>query len=109
MRLSQIKNKRVDIAIDFMGEVLNVTYDPTFLTPTVEDEIDAAQSSEQMSKIIKGMVTKWDLVDDEGNMIPLTEDSLKTVPTIILAHVMTKVSEDVPRVVRAEGKASAGG
>jgi hypothetical protein len=106
MRLSDIQKKRVSLAIDFMDEVLNVTYDPSFLTPEREQEIDSATDSEQMSKLIAGLVTSWDLVDDEGTAIPLNEDDLLTIPTIILATVLNKVSEDIPNQVRAEGKAS---
>jgi hypothetical protein len=106
MKLSEIKSQRCDLAIDVMGGVLNVTYDPTYITPEVEDAIADATDSEQMIDLVVGMVKEWDLIGDDDKPVPLEADSLKTLPTIILGHVLSKVAEDAPNVVRAEGKRS---
>jgi len=107
MKLSEIRNKRVELAIDVMGGVLNVVYDPTYVTPEVEDEIASATDSEQMIAIVQGMVKEWDLVNDDDSPVALDTESLRGLPTIILGHVLSKCAEHAPTVVRAEGKASA--
>lgn len=107
MKLSQLRDRRVPLAIDVLGDVLNVVYNPSYITPEVEQEIADANSSEQMSRLLSGMLVEWDLVDDATNTPVGTDaETLRKLPTIILAHILGKVSEATVESVRAEGKES---
>jgi hypothetical protein len=107
MRISQLRNKRVPLAIDLFDDVLNVVYDPTYLTPEVEDAIEASTTSEEMASILSGMLVEWDLLNDDESPFELTPEKLKTLPTVVLAMVVNKVAEHTQVVVRGQGKVSA--
>jgi hypothetical protein len=98
----------VELAIQLFDDVLNVTYDPTYLTPEIEDAIEAATTSEEMALIISKMVVAWDLLNDDGTPFELTTETIKTLPTIVLAMVVNKVAEHTQLVVKGQGKVSGG-
>ena len=109
MRLSQIRDQRVDLAIDVMGDVLNVVYNPTYVTPEIEDELTSVDDSHQMAQLLSGMIVEWDLLEDDTEKpVATDEKTLRTLPTIVLALVVGKIAEHTGETVRAEGKASRG-
>jgi len=107
MQLSQLRNKRVDLAIDIAGDTLNVVYDPNFITPEVEDEIRSATTSDEMCVLLSGMLVEWDLIDDEtGEPVPLEVDAMRVLPSVFLAKVLVEINTDTPDEVAEQGKAS---
>lgn len=107
MKLSEITDKRVDCAIAFGQETLNVVYNPAFLTPAREQQMADETESQQVAELIVGTVLEWDLTDDDGTPIPLTIEAVKDLPVILLGRIFSAIGDHVQQTVRAEGKASA--
>jgi hypothetical protein len=105
-----------EISIIFEGDepvedrTLNLTVNPGKLTPAQEAAIRAADdnATEPLVDLILDIVEKWDLLSDEGEVIPLTKDSLMNQPIIVLGMVLNGVSEELQKQAQEQGKASAG-
>lgn len=106
MKLTQIDKTR-DVAIDFGdGDVLNVTYNASKLTPRLESELSGASDSEQMVDILLLLVTAWDLEDGEpSETVPLDKETLSGLPLLVLATAVRAIAQDIGAAVRTEGKA----
>jgi len=98
MRLSRMKQTNAKLEIDFGGgDVLHVEYDPQAYTAAREEELaplmSQARPGKWLVKTVEATILRWDLEDDEGNVIPLTEEGLAGVPTSVLTEVYKAVQE----------------
>lgn len=89
--------KTLDVV--FGAETVKVTYRPQYLTPKFEAQLkdlnDEDKTTEAFLSLFTSLVHAWDLTDDEsGQVIPITNDALWTVPYEIMGDIITKVQED---------------
>lgn len=109
MKASSLAKTR-EVHLDF-GEDgdLNLTIDPGALTPATQMKL-AAAGEEDVSvfcEFLPKVIRKWDLTDDAGNIIPLTEVGIADVPFIALGEIFSKMTEALQKDIGEEGKASA--
>lgn len=96
-------NQKVEIP--YGKDTLNVWYDPRFYTYEQEEKLNAVIEEERGSGTSKGakmsitrflgLVKTWDLVDEKGKPVPLTEDGLRRVPRLALDEIYLKVLADL--------------
>lgn len=110
MKLSQLKAQPVPAVYMKDGEPLNLMVEADMLTPQFLDEMalldaavgktkgkgksDAAMSfSEQARRfsffvnVLSRVIAAWDLTEEDGKAIPVSVDSLRTLPLTILADL----------------------
>lgn len=102
MKLSNIVRNERPLAVEVEtvdGDgVINIVYKPSVITPASA----AASRDENPEKLFMVVVlaqllillSKWDLEDD-GQIIPITEDGLSGVPTLILVTIWEAIGEDI--------------
>lgn len=102
MKISEALGERVDLAVAFPGgSVLNVVYTPSTYTVAELEELQSVErDATRVLASIRRLIVDWDLTDDSGAVIPLTEptegedDPLRHVPTSIFARIFRAVNED---------------
>lgn len=109
MRASALAKTR-EVHLDF-GEDgdLNLVIDPGALTPATQMKL-AAAGEEDVSvfcELLPKVIRKWDLTDDQGDVIALTPEAIAEVPFIALGEIFSKMTEAVGKEISNEGKASA--
>lgn len=124
MRISEALGGRLPLAVQFpSGAVLNIEY--TAASYTVA-ELEIIQKAERepvrIIEAVRRVVLSWDLMDDDGNVVPLTppkreptmsqgddgvwvevpgtdldvaaDDPLKHIPTPVFTQILRAVNED---------------
>lgn len=96
-------------AEDAADDTLNVTVNPGVLTPAKDAAIRASDDNDTgpIVDLLLDIVVEWDLVDDEGVVVPLTKPVLMDTPIIVLALTLNGISEELRKKAEAEGKISA--
>jgi len=107
MKLSQLKSQPVPAVYMKDGEPLNLMVEADMLTPQFLDEmsmLDAAVRGKGKAKaavsfseqarqfsffvnVLSRVIAAWDLTEENGKAIPVTVDSLRTLPLVILADL----------------------
>ena len=104
MKVSTLKKKvsRIYVTVPGEGEdpaeVVWVDYRPGELTLEVSDELKAAVASGFESDVAYVMMSRvlsdWDLQDDEGRPLGVTEQAIKSVPLTFIGLIMEAIQED---------------
>ncbi len=55
---------------------------------------DDATLKREIDRMVMGIVLKWDLLEDDGSMVPLTEESLWRVPAPFEGALLTAILQD---------------
>lgn len=90
------------VTVDWYGEAVECEVRPGRLTG---DLIFASQKAETewdgLSRQVIEVVKSWDILDEAGEQLPVTEDSVKVVPALFLGAVVKATVAEVQR----QGKA----
>jgi len=95
MKLSAYLGKTRRIQIDIDGEALNVEYRPNVVTPVFLDSLEGLSNRESVHKQVCQAVQTWDLLDDSGQPVPITEEILRTLPTQFTVKVLNSIVTDM--------------
>lgn len=112
MKLSSVLGKSREIAVDVDGETLHIEYDPSRYTAELEDQImNAGEKNRPVAAIagwVSGLLTGWDLTDDQGKAYPTDYETLCALPGKFLEKVWDAITDDMnPK--KAKGQTSRGG
>lgn len=90
--LSKLTNATDDLAIPLGddGDVLNVTYRTNAITPKYLARYENEKSVAGFVSAIKELVVSWDLLDDEGAVVPI-DDGLSELGIHILSALYEKI------------------
>jgi hypothetical protein len=106
MKASALAKVR-EVTLDF-GEDgdLNLVIDPGALTPAMQMKMAAAgeEDVETFCELLPKVIRKWDLLDEEGQIIPLTPAGIADVPYVALGAIFEKMTVAVQEEVKEEGK-----
>lgn len=95
--LKNLIEKSATVAIEFMDETLTVTYNPAMLTTRFYRTIEVMQKGKDNEKtvidMVKLLVQKWDLTDDDGKMVPVTTEVLQQLPMTVLNDIILKITQ----------------
>lgn len=98
IKLCDLRAMVRETTLDVYGEKLKVRYRLGELTPARTEEVNArlkddSSMAEFWARTLE-VIEIWDLVDDAGQIIPLTPAGLAQVPTPVLSTIYQKVLED---------------
>lgn len=101
-QLTDLRNMRREIEVDYFGQTGMVVYNPGAIT---EEMLAALRESSEDEQSLNGFIAKillsWDVVDAKGVALPITDKGglpaaeLDTVPVPFKAAVMARIMEDV--------------
>lgn len=118
LTLAALKADRRKISFDFIleqdeeaqtekFEVVTLTYKPSVMTPSFEKELNTiirdpnGHKSEWLAPFISQMVVSWDVEGDTpGEPYPITEESLRELPSIFLAEISIQITDDMGKARR---------
>ena len=96
-KLSKIQkeNEAVSVAVDFGGDILNLTVYPNRITGKLRRDLAALDDddTEGYASLFFDIIKSWDLEDDAGKVLPFTADTvdLLSVPTTM--RIFTEIGE----------------
>lgn len=93
-------------APDADEDTLNVTVNAGALTPNEQERIRQADDDDvrPLVEVLSAVVVKWDLLDDQGEVIPLTKEALMDQPIIVLGLVLNGITTTLSDRAEEEGK-----
>ena len=98
--------------VEYQGESAKVTYRPGAYTPIVEDAFQTAietnRPSRGVAEMLAGLLVGWEVLDDDGNEIPVTVKFLVAVSSSFLFAVINAITSDM-NAAKEDRKNSAGG
>ena len=95
LNLANIKNDKRTVTIKYFGDDCQVTYKPSVLTPTIEDELRASDDTHALIDVLCEMITAWEVEDEEGAPLPITPDVMGNLPNALLGAIMQGCREDM--------------
>ena len=95
IKVTDMMRKKRTIQIDFQGEPVMVTYRTNAVTGEFIDRVKALPAKDSIREQIAETIESWDVLDDAGQMWPLTVESLKKLPDQFNAVVITAIAEDM--------------
>ena len=95
--LNHLKNDKRTITADYFGDPVNLVYKPSELTPTVEAEI--RDNDQSVVKVFCKLIVNWDVVDEKGEELPITEEVVGEMPSAFLNALIYACRDDmIPKV-----------
>lgn len=108
---SQLASRRISLTFTEDGEEYQIVYKPfgqdllDRLVGLSDDEADPKERARGIFMGLKAVMVEWNMLDDQGQMTPITDDGLLTVPLDILNLIWSKINEDMS-VGKRSGKGS---
>jgi len=102
-----VAGKRRTVAVEFDGEIINITYTTGGLTPAVEGRLAQASRDNRpasgMADELASIIVDWDIVDDKGKPEQVTREILSSLPTqFLVACVIAIGADNRPNATSAE-------
>jgi hypothetical protein len=101
IKLSDIARHTKTIKVGFEGtdEQLTVVTNPNAMTPRKEAAFQAAAKTDDDAGdatlgMLSTVLVRWDLVDDDGQQIPVSVEGLRDVPNPIILAVLRAMSKE---------------
>lgn len=95
MDVGKYKAVTKPLAVDFEGEIINLTYRPNVYTLGFTRRLAEAQAAQNMAEVAQYFVdflAGWDLMEGDSP-IPLTREGVETVPLDILSAIDDQVAK----------------
>lgn len=109
--LAQLKGNVRTINVAYFSDNLAVTYRPSELTPQnqseINDKIEAGEAKNILIETLCQVMISWDVVDDEGTMLPITPETLAQAPGPLLLAISEAIGEDARPKAKSAGKSFA--
>ncbi len=112
IRLADLESNLRTINVAYFQFNAVVTYRPALMTPEGDSQYaKAAEEGEDLNfllidRLCKVMVT-WDLVDEDGEMYPITPDALGKIDSGFLRAIIEAIGEDRAPKTKSAGRSFA--
>ena len=101
MKVSDLAKKEKELVIrvgDGPTDLVHVVYRPGALTLEVSDQVKEIMETgfehEVALAMLKAMVVKWDLEDEDEKELPVNEQTIKQVPLEFLGMILRGIEAD---------------
>jgi len=104
MKLNELKKKRKALSLDTQYGKVNIEYCPVEYTGEVERILAEGKDRPiaALVELLGRVLRQWDIEDDDGQPLPVTEEILMKLPVDLLAVITEKITEDMrPKAVNA--------
>ena len=98
LKLSQLLENQKKLKVEINGEVLEVSYRPSALTPAMETKIQDLFKENYplngMAHALAGILIDWDVTNEEGEKVKPALDFLLNVAGSVLLSILQAVYDD---------------
>lgn len=95
LKISNLAKKEKTIILDLGdGDEVELTYNPFAFTKQFYAELQENKEENSLFTAIVENVKRWSVVDDDGEIIPITVDFLKTLPMNLVMQMWVGVLKD---------------
>jgi hypothetical protein len=92
VKFSELVNKTKRITVNLGEMTVEVEYKINFYSPMTRDRVNNAEDPLKVQgEILAEAITWWDLVDDKGNMIPVSSDAFDKLGVWVANEVFTEM------------------
>lgn len=94
MTLSKVQEKESTVTVLWDGETVDVGYRPGAVTAALLEKVQHAANDNDMGVIgilFTQMLAWWDVLDDQGERIPVTPENVSQVPLDFAMNVLQTV------------------
>lgn len=116
MKIGELINNSRTLTVKVHGESIEFNYKPGVFTPEYSEKLnEIKEKSKELEKLsdeervqeakksegrlisnLCDLLTRWDIFEDDGKtMYPISTDSLKKVPYLVLNAIMEAIVEDI--------------
>lgn len=95
---TQMKAKTKDAQIDWEGEKVDFAYHPAAFSVEVAQHVqERAQEGDLggVAVVMVNLLDWWDVLDDEGNRLAVTEELVRQMPLGFLMSMLNAVGADM--------------
>lgn len=111
MKVSQTKSDKYRKTLTYTtedGETMDVTYDPSVLTPNAIKALANENDATVLASLLSVMILDWDLFNDDGSKYPLEEEAVGDLPLAFLADLFGQIQKDAEPSGEASASSDAG-
>jgi hypothetical protein len=109
--LTALRNDRRETAVEYEGESAQIVYRPSAYTPETEDglrgAVESGRPARGLATVLSQVLLEWEVVDDDGNLLPVTLELMMQMPNAFLVAISNAVSKDMG--VASEDRKNSGG
>lgn len=99
IKISDLMQDERTCEMVFDGETAKITYRPSGYTPTTEDALQKGLETQRPSvgvaSLLSELLLEWEVMDDDGQALPINLETLQRLPAGFLYSVMNAIIEDM--------------
>lgn len=95
LKLQNIRDNTRSVRVIIGGETLNLTINPGYLNQEVLDQYREASDEgdhDTMAYVFGNIVREWDLLDENDDVLPISAETIRTVPSLVLNRVWDEIA-----------------
>lgn len=97
IKLANLASKTDTATFNFQGDECTIVYRPNWITPERQAALSAAQAEgkadEQFRALVIGLIESWDVLGDDGQPVPVTDEWIGALPYSFLTACITAAVE----------------
>lgn len=96
IRVTALLKQEAETEIKFFDERGTVKFRPGAITDDMFDRVQAAAESDDenvLNKLLAEVCSSWDVMDEQGTMVPFTDEALSALPIPFKSTVLEQVIE----------------
>ncbi len=94
VRLSHIRAGVKTLEMDLGEGTLCLTYRVGRITPEIVDRVDQVRNIDDIVELLLEWLSSWDMEDDEGQVLPVSEETLRALPMPFLRAIFRFILSD---------------
>ncbi len=104
VKLSDISAKCKSIQVMFDDDALNIEYYPNKITEETFEQLNALSKMKEdtisesfmfYNTTLVGLMKSWDMLDDDGSILPLTAEQMIKVGIVARGKILESIMEDI--------------
>jgi hypothetical protein len=109
--LGQIRANVRTIAVQYYEDAVTVTYKPSALTPRrtseIQEKIENGEAKNIIIETLLETLVAWDIVDEAGEMLPITQETMETLPGPLTLAISEAIGQDARPKPKSAGRSFA--
>lgn len=100
--------KEATVEVPWQDDTVTVRYLPGRLSAETVEAVMSARSASDVAEKVAGIITGWDVLDDDGVELPPSVDVLKRTPLPFIGEVFARITQGEKPAGEASSSFAAG-